>query len=108
MTFSSSTFSSSPRSPKTNVTVAEVNNNSPTVTVVNTQSVTVTNVNNDEDTNVVTAINSNSIRNTNTINGRAFAWPDGWVIPYTAGCTQTYSLTSRAGSRRRKYAMDNL
>jgi hypothetical protein len=87
------------------VTVADINNNTPTVTVVNTQRVTASNVNNDEDTNRVTASNTNSIVNQNF--GRGFAWPDGWHIPSTRGssCTQTYAGSKYENVRKKKFVI---
>ena len=92
-----------PRSPKTNVTVEDINNNTPTVTVVNTQRITATNSNNDQDTNSVTASNSNLITNTNRFGRSGF----GNAILETKAdtCTSTFTVTNYRGVKRRKFSI---
>ena len=92
----------SPRSPKTNVTIEDINNNTPTVTVVNTQRVSATNTNSDQDTNIVTASNSNLITNTNRF-GRGF----GNAILETKAdtCTSTFTVTNYRGAKRKKFSI---
>ena len=90
-----------PRSPKKNVTIEDINNNTPTVTVVNTQRVSATNTNSDQDTNRVTASNSNLITNTNF--GRGF----GNAILRTEAdtCTSTFTVTNHRGAKRKKFSI---
>ena len=91
-----------PRSPKTNVTIEDINNNTPTVTVVNTQRVSATNTNSDRDTNIVTASNSNLITNTNRF-GRGL----GNTIFNTEAdtCTSTFTVTNYRGVKRKKFSI---
>ena len=89
-------------SPKTNVTIEDINNNTPTVAVVNTQRVSATNTNSDRDTNIVTASNSNLITNTNRF-GRGF----GNAIFDTEAdtCTSTFTVTNYRTVKRKKFSI---
>ena len=88
------------RSPDTGVTIEDINNNTPTYTVINTNRVVATNVNNDEDTNRVTASNINTITNSNF--GRAFG--DAPILETrTDTCTSTYTVSKLRGSKRKKF-----
>ena len=91
------------------MTVEDINNNTPTYSVVNTNRVTASNVNSDDDTNRVTATNSNQITNSNF--GRSFG--NGWTIVDTSAetCTSTFSVTNYRRNKRKKFSIlvwDNL
>ena len=85
------------------MTVEDINNNTPTYSVVNTNRVTASNVNSDDDTNRVTATNSNQITNSNF--GRRFG--NGWTIVDTSAetCTSTFSVTNYRRNKRKKFSI---